>query len=1408
MYTDKHSVLVAQVRSCYGFGVILFILSNKQSDERKIGVFAPHGIYAAISWARRISRFFIKENAGKNTKKGTGKFHLNKGMRYFVMQTHHTAPKRNMLVFPAMAATYCLGVFNDNYFKQAAMLLAVSLGLNQLQGWATMLFALPFILFSAPGGWCADKFSKKKVIVASKVVEVAAMIVGGAGLLFVSWPCILAMVFLMGLQSTFFSPALNGAIPEIFPVEKVPKVNAILKLVTTLAILAGIAFAGISLDQKWMPLARVRELLSSVPSFGVMLVAIVAVIVSGLGLFASFAISPRPAAGGQKAFPWTGPFRSVSDIAEICRDRHFLLAILGDAWFYGLASLVVLYINTLGLTQFGFSQTKTSLLSVMLMLGVCFGSFLAAKFVSMDRWARYAGLSALGMGLGLMLASAGVFVGESVRFAWLAVMFSITGAAGGMFIIPIATLLQVRPAESEKGRVLGASSFLTFCAILGVGLLFSLVGDLGKPTFALALLGGIAVVVALYFSRLAAQLDSDENSATKPLAPFGARRFFAKIAQMILSLRYRVRVTGLESIVPAKAGEPGILFLPNHPALIDPPILMSRLFGRFAPKPLSDSEQAEKPIVRQIMRFIKPIIITDVQKTGLAGRDRVLAAMQEVVSHLKNGENILLYPAGRLNRSAMENLGANSGVEYILQQLPEVRVVLVRTSGLWGSSFSYASGKAPDLMRKAGHFLLVLLANCLFFVPKRKVRIEFVQNVHLDASLGRKQLNANLEGFYNALSPKNVSVPYYFWQGSSARVIADPPAAEAGVSGDVNEVGEATQKLIRTKIAELAGTQVAANERLATDLGLDSLTWLELTTWIEGQFGVAIPDPSVLETVDDCILAAAGMLQKTSVTLKDPSSAWFAPQPAALPFVSDDADLGIGELFLRQALAAPNKQIGADQLAGEHSYRDLLTAILFLQPTIRNIAAQRVGIMLPASVSAVIAYFAVLLAGKTPVMFNWTAGRANLAHGVEETETTHIISASLLCKKVEEMQGFSLDSLGVEWLKLDQIFAKANKLALLKARLFAYLGKRFVQHRLREDKNEAAVILFTSGSESRPKSVPLSHTNILANLSDFSKLLPFEPDQKLLGMLPPFHSLGLVGTLIMPMLLGLQTVYHPNPTEPAFLANIIGGYKVSLVIATPTFLSGILQAAKPGQLASLRTAFTGAEKCPPLLRDQLAAEVKATIYEGYGITECSPLVSLNAPRQNKPGSIGKVMPSLSYAIVDENLEKKVPQGERGQLILRGPSIFHGYLKAESDKGFCTFNGEKWYVTGDYVQEDVEGYLFFCGRKKRFVKIAGEMISLPAIEAALAQGLPPVQAEEQKNAGPFFAVTASGDDGHPELVLFTTENVTLVEANQAIRAAGLSALHSLRRVIELETMPLLGTGKTDYQSLQQKIKTEQ
>lgn len=1334
------------------------------------------------------------------------------------MATHnqHPVPEKNSpLSFPAMAMAYCLGVFNDNYFKQAAMLLAVSMGVGQLQGWATMLFALPFILFSAHGGWCADKFAKKKVIVASKALEVVAMLIGGMGLLTLNWSCILAMVFLMGMQSTFFNPALNASIPELFPVRQVPKVNAILKLVTTLAILAGIATAGLSLDQAWLPPERLPQVGGRTLSFGIVLVAAVALCVALFGLLASFGLGMRPAAGGTRKCPWLGPLRSLTDLVELCKDRHFLLAILGDAWFYGLASLVVLLVNVLGLTQFGFSQTKTSLLATMLMLGVCLGSFVAAKLVRIEQWARHLRLSALGMGMGLILTGSCVLVDGSLRFVCLSLALGITGMSGGIFLIPIATLLQIRPAESEKGRVLGASSFLSFIAILASGLLFSLVAGHAQPSFLLQLLGGVGLLVGLAFGHLAAGLHADKDPAGTPPMSAPLRHLFAWMMRALLALRYRVRVDGLGAIPPSQPGQTGILFLPNHPALIDPVILMSHLFPRFAPRPLSDSAQIDKPGIRQLMRPLHPITIPDVQKSGRSGKQGVLEAMRAVVQALKQGDNVLFYPAGRLNRSAMEHIGANSGVAYILQQLPQTRVVLVRSSGLWGSSFSHAPGKPPSLFGNLRTILLALTANLVFFIPKRKVHLELQDGSHIPNKGDRQAINAALEAFYNARAPRNTFVPYFFWQGS-ARTLAEPsPAATTeNAAADASAAGGATQALIRAKIDEIAGQPVQGNASLASDLGLDSLSVLELATWIESEFGVSIPHPSALETVDDCIMAAMGQTRTTAEEVRQPGPRWLTRAAQVHPFAGELAytGTGIGEFFLRRALATPRAMIAADQLAGERSYRDLLTAILLLQPHIRGIAAERVGIMLPASVSAVIAYFAVLFAGKTPVLFNWTAGRAAMAHGIATTGVSHILSASQLCRRVEEMQGFNLDSLAVQWLQFDSILAAGGKPALLRARCATYLGYGFLARRLQENKEAAAVILFTSGSEAEPKSVPLSHANILANLQDFTSLLQFSPRETLLAMLPPFHSLGLVGTMIMPMLLGLQSVYHPNPTEPALLARLIETYRVSMLISTPTFLSGILQAARPGALDSLRTIFTGAEKCPQSLREHLAAAAAdAVICEGYGITECSPLVSINTYAHNRAGSIGRVLPSLEYAIVDEAQENRVSRGQQGMLLLRGPSIFAGYLGQDAEMGFCRFAGKQWYVTGDLVQEDEAGFLTFCGRRKRFVKIAGEMISLPAIEAVLTDFFSDMDAasaqekgEKAQESGTACAVCAAGGDGHPELTLFTTGDPGLEQINAHIRAAGLSALHSIRRIVRLDALPLLGTGKTDYKTLEKML----
>jgi long-chain-fatty-acid--[acyl-carrier-protein] ligase len=203
---------------------------------------------------------------------------------------------------------------------------------------------------------------------------------------------------------------------------------------------------------------------------------------------------------------------------------------------------------------------------------------------------------------------------------------------------------------------------------------------------------------------------------------------------------------------------------------------------------------------------------------------------------------------------------------------------------------------------------------------------------------------------------------------------------------------------------------------------------------------------------------------------------------------------------------------------------------------------------------------------------------------------------------------------------------------------------------------------------------------------------------------------------------------------------------------------------------------------------------KVHLCEGYGITECSPLVSLNTPRHNRPGTIGRVLPSVTYAVVDDQFIRRVAVGKRGLLLVRGPSIFSGYVEPTDQKPFLQFEGKEWYYTGDYVTEDDHGYLTFCGRKKRFVKIGGEMISLPAIEDVLLRTL------EEKGEGPSLAVEASNGDGHPELVLFTTRPLTRDVVNTQLRKAGLSGLHNIRRVIELEQIPVLGTGKTDYRQL--------
>ncbi len=860
----------------------------------------------------------------------------------------------------------------------------------------------------------------------------------------------------------------------------------------------------------------------------------------------------------------------------------------------------------------------------------------------------------------------------------------------------------------------------------------------------------------------------------------------------LLSLRYRVRIRGLEQVTGK--GTRGILFLPNHPALIDPIILIAHLHRRFEPRALADRDQISRPPASWFARLTRVRPVLDIARYGDEAREEIRRVLLDCAEGLKQGENILLYPSGHLYRSRYEQLRGNSAVQTILQAAPDARIVLVRTTGLWGSSFSLVSGSFPDMgavLRKAARSVL---ANFIFFGPRRDVTIELVDADEFPRSADRNTQNAWLEEFYNRDAPPALYVPYTIWEKGGRQELPDPELG--GMRGDPSEVPPATRNLVSEYLQNATGVQDFTDDsRLGPDLGLDSLAKTELMLWLGREFGFHGGDVAALQTVGDVMLAARGQTGGARVVeLKPIPRKWFRSYTSLRPEIPPGENLI--EVFLRQARRGPGRVVVADQLSGPKTYRDLITAILALRPAVESLPGQRIGIMLPASVAAAVSWLTAICCGKVPVLVNWTTGSRNIRHALESLDVRHVITAGPLVARVEA-QGVDLSAVRGRLVYLEQLGAKLTRGRKLRAALTARLSWRSLERAAIAD---TAAILLTSGSEALPKAVPLSHKNILANLRDTLTLFTLRSEDRLIGFLPPFHSFGLSVTTVLPLATGVRVVYHANPTEPWVLARMIQAYGVTLVVGTPTFLAGIVRASTAGQLESLRLAVTGAEKCPEKTYAALAqACPRAIVLEGYGVTECSPIIAANSEQDPRPGTIGRVLPSYEYALMDVERDERVQAGEIGMLLVRGPSVFDGYLGDTAGSPFVEFEGKSWYRTGDLVRESADGVLTFSGRLKRFIKLGGEMISLPAIESVLMQHY-----GSDAHEGPVLAVEATPSEDQPEIVLFTTRPIERSEANANIRAAHLSPLHNISRVVPVDEIPVLGTGKTDYRALRSRL----
>ena len=352
-----------------------------------------------------------------------------------------------------------------------------------------------------------------------------------------------------------------------------------------------------------------------------------------------------------------------------------------------------------------------------------------------------------------------------------------------------------------------------------------------------------------------------------------------------------------------------------------------------------------------------------------------------------------------------------------------------------------------------------------------------------------------------------------------------------------------------------------------------------------------------------------------------------------------------------------------------------------------------------------------------------------------------------------------------------------------------------------------AVILFTSGTEAMPKGVPLTHKNILSNQRSALSTLELFTEDRLLAMLPPFHSFGFVITGLLPLLSGIKVVYYPNPTDSKRLAKAIKKWGITILASAPTFVKNIFHTASKEQLSTLRLVVSGAEKAPLELFELVAKLApQASLLEGYGITECSPVLSLNRDG-NRDHGVGRPIPGVQFQVVHPEEYTLLDQGQVGLVLAAGPNIFPGYLNLETKTPFINLFGTTWYQTGDLGRIDKEGNLILAGRLKRFVKVGGEMISLAAIEDALSEKVveyiakTPIEHHEQAEM-PQIAVCAGKEDGaRPKLVLFSTIPMEVLEVNQLLRQKGFSNLVKLDAVRHVEAIPVTATGKVSYRTLE-------
>ena len=495
--------------------------------------------------------------------------------------------------------------------------------------------------------------------------------------------------------------------------------------------------------------------------------------------------------------------------------------------------------------------------------------------------------------------------------------------------------------------------------------------------------------------------------------------------------------------------------------------------------------------------------------------------------------------------------------------------------------------------------------------------------------------------------------------------------------------------------------------------------------------------------------------------------------------------MSLVEQFIRTAKQHERKLAIIDRTTNQRvTYRATLLRSLILSRKLRRYERGLIGVMVPTSAGAIYAVLAALMTGRTPVMINYSTGAAqNCQMAQRRLAFRTIVTSRALLEKIKSPV---VDGM----VFLEDLAASVSTFSKMGGLLRASLSADRICRSVHLGKDDdPAVILFTSGSERDPKAVPLTHRNIRANIEGMHQVLEFGPKDLILGNLPFFHVFGLTVTLWLPLTNAMTVVTHANPLEFRAITTSLREEGVTMMVGTPTFLAGYLQKSDPGDFATVRLLITGADKCPESLRQGFLDRHGKTLLEGYGTTETSPVVSVNTPEHNRPGSVGMALPNVHVRMEHYETGEPCEVHQIGKILVKGDSVMSAYF--DDFEATVQHMRQGWYDTGDMGYRDEDGYLWHVGRLGRFLKIGGEMVSLVQVEDILQRALSDrvecavVEVPDPvRGAKIVAAVTAPVD-----------ERAALARIGDQLPRIALP-----RQFTVLPFLPKMSSGKVDYRAL--------